>query len=73
MKSTCIIVAAGSGSRMKSDRPKQFLETEGHPLLYYTVKAWQESFISDIILVTSGGYLDYVRKDAFYVEENNQE
>ena len=63
MKSTCIIVAAGSGSRMKSDKPKQFLEMEGHPLLYYTVKAWQESFIYDIILVTSGGYLDYVRKD----------
>ena len=63
MKSVCIIVAAGSGSRMNSDRPKQFLEMEGHPLLYYTVKAWQESFISEIILVTSGGYLDFVKKD----------
>ncbi|MBR4808141.1 MAG: 2-C-methyl-D-erythritol 4-phosphate cytidylyltransferase [Lachnospiraceae bacterium] len=63
MKSVCIIVAAGTGSRMKSDRPKQFLEMEGHPLLYYTVKAWQESFISEIILVTSGGYLDFVKKD----------
>ncbi|MBR4753683.1 MAG: 2-C-methyl-D-erythritol 4-phosphate cytidylyltransferase [Lachnospiraceae bacterium] len=63
MKSVCIIVAAGTGSRMNSDRPKQFLEMEGHPLLYYTVKAWQESFISEIILVTSGGYLDFVKKD----------
>ena len=63
MKSVCIIVAAGTGSRMNSDRPKQFLEMEGHPLLYYTVKAWQESFISEIILVTSGGYLDFAKKD----------
>lgn len=63
MKSVCIIVAAGTGSRMKSDKPKQFLEMEGHPLLYYTVKAWQESFISEIILVTSGGYLDFVKKN----------
>jgi 2-C-methyl-D-erythritol 4-phosphate cytidylyltransferase len=35
-----IIVAGGSGSRMKSNQPKQFLRLAGIPILMHTVKAY---------------------------------
>ncbi len=44
MKKFAIIVAAGSGERMKSRIPKQFLPLLGKPLLYYTLKAFIDSF-----------------------------
>lgn len=33
-----IIVAGGTGSRMKNDRPKQFLELAGLPIIIHTIK-----------------------------------
>jgi 2-C-methyl-D-erythritol 4-phosphate cytidylyltransferase len=38
MKKAAIIVAGGSGSRMKSDIPKQFLPLLGKPILMHTVE-----------------------------------
>lgn len=38
-----IIVAAGTGSRMKSGLPKQFLLLAGKPVLYYSLKAFFEN------------------------------
>jgi len=38
MKSSCIIVAGGSGSRMGTDLPKQFLPVGGLPLLMHTIR-----------------------------------
>ena len=35
-----IIVAGGSGSRMKTDMPKQFLELSGKPVLMYSIMAF---------------------------------
>jgi 2-C-methyl-D-erythritol 4-phosphate cytidylyltransferase len=35
-----LIVAAGSGSRMQSDIPKQFLSLKGKPVLYYTLETF---------------------------------
>ena len=40
MKNYAVIVAGGSGSRMKSDQPKQFLELTGRPLLMHTLDAF---------------------------------
>jgi 2-C-methyl-D-erythritol 4-phosphate cytidylyltransferase len=33
-----ILVAGGSGQRMKSSTPKQFIELAGKPILYYTIR-----------------------------------
>jgi len=33
-----VLLAGGSGSRMKADRPKQFLELRGKPVLQYTLE-----------------------------------
>lgn len=44
MKKFAIIVAGGSGTRMNSELPKQFLLLQGKPLLYYTISSFLEAF-----------------------------
>lgn len=52
MSEFAIIVAGGSGSRMKSDIPKQYLPLEGLPVLMHTINAfYQYSNTIKIILV----------------------
>lgn len=50
MKKYCIIVAGGSGRRMKSAIPKQFLLLDGKPLLMHTVERFH-SFDRSIELI----------------------
>ena len=55
-----IIVAGGSGSRMQSVVPKQFLLLAGMPVLMHTLKAFKQSSFSPIlILVLPADYHDY--------------
>ena len=63
MKTVAIVLAAGSGSRMNSDVKKQYMEIGGKPLIYYSLKAFEESMIDDIVLVVSRGDIDYVHKE----------
>ena len=63
MKTVAVILAAGSGSRMKTDVKKQYMEIGGKPLIYYSLKAFEESIVDDIILVVSRGDIDYVTKE----------
>ena len=58
-----ILLAAGKGSRMKSDKAKQFLEINGKPLLYYSLRTFDASIVDEIILVTRSGDIDYVREE----------
>ncbi len=52
VKAAAIIPAAGSGRRMKTDIPKQFLELAGKPVLVHTVSTFAQcSFIENIIVV----------------------
>lgn len=62
MKTIAIVLAAGKGSRMKSDVPKQYMELEGHPILYYSLKVFEESFVDEIILVTRESDITYCNK-----------
>lgn len=49
---TAIVLAAGSGRRMKSDVAKQYLPLGGRPLIWYALHAIEESsVIDDCILV----------------------
>ncbi|WP_439585800.1 2-C-methyl-D-erythritol 4-phosphate cytidylyltransferase [Dyadobacter bucti] len=41
MQEYAIIVAGGSGSRMKSEIPKQFLKVNGLPVLAHTIRAFR--------------------------------
>ena len=51
-KHIAIILAAGKGTRMKSNIPKQYMTIEEKPVIYYTIKAFEESYMDEIILVT---------------------
>lgn len=52
-KNVAVVLAAGQGKRMQNSVQKQYLLLEGKPVLYYSLKAFQEcSFIDEIILVT---------------------
>ena len=60
---TAIVLAAGSGRRMQSDTLKQFMELCGHPLVYYSLYAFEESPVDDIILVTGKDDVSYCKKE----------
>jgi len=52
MKKYAVIVAGGSGARMNSKVPKQFLLLKGKPVLYYTIDAFLKAYEDiQIILV----------------------
>ena len=52
MKKVALIVAAGSGSRMNSEIPKQFLLLKNKPVLSYSIKAFLDAFEDiEIVLV----------------------
>ena len=51
MKRYAIIVAAGTGSRMNSGLPKQFLLLCGKPVLYYSLQAFYDNSSDTKILV----------------------
>lgn len=47
-----IIAAAGSGNRMGSDQPKQFLPLAGVPIIIHTLKAFEQcNSIQEIVVV----------------------
>jgi 2-C-methyl-D-erythritol 4-phosphate cytidylyltransferase len=50
MKENVIIVAGGSGSRMQSDIPKQFIAVNGLPILMHTIQAFKR-YSPDVSIV----------------------
>lgn len=60
---SAIILSAGKGTRMKSDICKQYICVEGYPVLYYTLKAFENSNADRIILVVGEEDIDYVKND----------
>jgi len=58
MKKYAVIVAGGSGLRMGTSVPKQFLELQGRPVLWYTITAFLEAYSDlEIILVLPQAHL----------------
>ena len=56
---TAVIVAGGSGTRMGSATPKQFLLLKGKPLLWYTIRAFLDAYNDmQIILVLPKAHID---------------
>ena len=48
---TAIIAAAGTGSRMASDRPKQFLHLAGTPIIFHTLAPFEQCESIDEVIV----------------------
>jgi 2-C-methyl-D-erythritol 4-phosphate cytidylyltransferase len=59
MQKYAVIVAGGSGKRMGTEIPKQFLLLKGKPVLYYTIEAFLKAFAEiKIILVLPEEHLE---------------
>ncbi|WP_173473195.1 2-C-methyl-D-erythritol 4-phosphate cytidylyltransferase [Eubacterium ruminantium] len=58
-----IVLAAGSGSRMKSSKAKQFMEIGGKPLIYHALKVFEASIVDEIILVTRQQDINFMREE----------
>ena len=63
MKNYAIIVAGGTGSRMKGDIPKQFVLLNGKPVIVYSIEAFN-NYDPDlqILLVIHPDYIEYWNK-----------
>lgn len=58
MKKIAVIVAAGSGTRMNSQTPKQFMMLNHKPVLYYSIQAFLNAYDDlKIILVIPEEYV----------------
>lgn len=69
MKKYAVIVAGGSGSRMHSNLPKQFLLLNGKPVLYYTLNTFLKAYKDlQIILVLPDDHIAAGQEiiDAFF-------
>lgn len=58
-----IVLAAGKGTRMQSKVHKQFLLLDGKPLLWYSLQAFEQSQVQDVILVTGEESVEYCQKE----------
>lgn len=63
MKTFAVIVAGGSGNRMGTAVPKQFLDLEGKPLIVHTAEAFLKAFPSvELIIVLPAAYQEMGKK-----------
>lgn len=63
MKKTAIIVAGGTGQRMGTVVPKQFLEIEGKSILLHTIDQFVAAFSEiNFIIVLPAGYIEEGQK-----------
>lgn len=62
-KFAAIVLSAGTGSRMKSDIPKQYMDLNGRPVIYYSLKAFEDSDVDSIVLVAGRDDIEYCRKE----------
>lgn len=61
-RTAAVVLAAGSGKRMNAGVKKQYMEIAGRPVLYYSLKAFEESFIDEIILVVSQDEIEQAKE-----------
>ena len=62
-KFTAIVLAAGSGKRMEQEIPKQYMNIAGAPLMSYCLRTFQESKVTQIVLVVAPGDVEKCRKE----------
>ena len=62
-KLTAIVLSAGKGLRMGGTTPKQYMDLCGRPVLAYSLLAFENSLVDEIVVVCGKGDEDYVRKE----------
>ncbi len=71
-KTVAIVLAAGSGKRMGSEQPKQYMPLGGLPLMAHSLKAFAASNTDEIILVVAPGEINYCKDEIikkFHIEK----
>ncbi|MCR5432605.1 MAG: 2-C-methyl-D-erythritol 4-phosphate cytidylyltransferase [Lachnospiraceae bacterium] len=63
MKNIGIVLAAGNSTRMGGTTKKQYRLLLGHPVLFYSLMAFEQSYVSDIVVVCSEGEEEFVRTE----------
>ncbi len=63
MKTAAIVLSGGSGKRMHADRPKQYLDLNGKPVICHALLAFEKSEVDEIVLVCGASDLDYCREE----------
>jgi len=61
-KIVAIVLAAGEGKRMGSGIPKQYMIIKSRPMVYHSLKTFQESEVDEIVLVTGIDEIEYCQK-----------
>ncbi len=68
-----IIPAAGFGTRMESETPKQFLELAGVPILIHTLRVFlSHPYISSVVVVLPAEHLQSGRQQVFSFFDSDQ-
>lgn len=62
-RKAAIVLAAGQGVRMRADMPKQYLLLDGKPILYYSLQAFEDSEVDEVVLVVGKGEEEYCQKE----------
>lgn len=62
-RTVAVVLAAGSGKRMGSSVKKQYMEILEKPVVYYSLRAFENSFVDDIVMVVSKGDREYCQKE----------
>lgn len=57
-----IILSGGTGSRMNSDIPKQYMEINGKPIIRYTMEQFDYDVFESIVIVVSDVWKKYMIK-----------
>ena len=65
-KNIAVIFAGGSGVRMGSGTPKQFLEVNGKPIIIHTLDIFEEHPLIDSIYISCKE--DYIHKLKKYID-----
>ena len=62
-RTAAVVLAAGSGKRMGTAVHKQYLLIKDRPVIYYTLQAFEDSEVDEVILVTGADEVDYCRRE----------
>lgn len=62
-RTAAIVLAAGQGKRMQSAVAKQFLLLDGEPVVCHALRAFEESDVECVILVTGVDEIEYCQKE----------
>ena len=63
LRCAAVVLAGGSGSRMGGNTPKQYLLLDGKPLIWYSLHAFEESPVEEVVLVVRPGETELCRRN----------